>query len=289
MVVASASGFSLDGSNFIIADSVYAENGDDGSAFDGTFSPNFVLDRIVLDTNTDFTGTSAYAYYCFTLTDATGISDFWGGVTALDTGNYRINTATLDLSFDESAGFVKQTDNVRIFRDDDVRPALDPTTGGNGIEINWKNQVYVVEVSTGDAVNQATVQAAMTAQGYTTTRAPKIDGIDSIPTTDNSADIAAILTDTGTTLPAQISGVETKVDTAITDIAALPDNTADIAAILVDTGTTLPASIAAMQKYESNKRVWDKVANTVTVYDDDGVTPLQVFDVNEDLSEITPQ
>jgi hypothetical protein len=38
--------------------------------------------------------------------------------------------------------------------------------------------VYVVSVATGDAVNQATVQAALTAQGYTSTRAGKVDTID---------------------------------------------------------------------------------------------------------------
>ena len=37
---------------------------------------------------------------------------------------------------------MKQTDSVRIFRDDGLRPAIDPTTGGNGIELNWKNPVY---------------------------------------------------------------------------------------------------------------------------------------------------
>lgn len=38
-----------------------------------------------------------------------------------------------------------------------------------------------------------------------------------------------------------------------------------------------------------NKRTWDKNGNTVTVFDTDGTTPLHVFDVNSDLSEITPQ
>lgn len=38
-----------------------------------------------------------------------------------------------------------------------------------------------------------------------------------------------------------------------------------------------------------NRRKWDKTANTVTLYDDDGITPLYVFDTNADLSELTPQ
>ncbi len=38
-----------------------------------------------------------------------------------------------------------------------------------------------------------------------------------------------------------------------------------------------------------NKRSWDQSGNTITIYDDDGVTPLHVFDTNSDMSEITPQ
>lgn len=37
------------------------------------------------------------------------------------------------------------------------------------------------------------------------------------------------------------------------------------------------------------RRLWNKVNNTITLYDTDNVTPLHVFDTNEDLSDITPQ
>jgi hypothetical protein len=141
-VVTTASGFSALAD--MEADSVYAENALDGSAYEATFSPNFTLNYIVLDANTDFAGKAAYAYFCYTLTTSNGMYSFWGGVTALDSGNYRINSSILNLYFDESAGFVKQTDSVRIFRSDGTRPALDPTTGGSGIEINWRVPVNVV-------------------------------------------------------------------------------------------------------------------------------------------------
>jgi hypothetical protein len=140
--VASASGFSALVAEEI--DDVYATNGLDGSAYEATFSPNFTADYIVLDSNADFAGIAAYAYFCYTLTSSNGMYRFWGGVTAIDVGNYRIETDVLDLYFDESAGFVKQTDNVRIFRKDGLRPAIDPTTGGHGLEINWRTPVSVV-------------------------------------------------------------------------------------------------------------------------------------------------
>lgn len=38
-----------------------------------------------------------------------------------------------------------------------------------------------------------------------------------------------------------------------------------------------------------NKRKWDKIGNTVTIFADDGINPLYVFDTNSDLSELTPQ
>lgn len=43
--------------------------------------------------------------------------------------------------------------------------------------------------------------------------------------------------------------------------------------------------------YEANfmRRKWDKAANTITIYDNDGITPLYVFDTNSDMSEIIPR
>lgn len=140
--VASAAGFTVLVDE--VADDVYATNALNGSSYETTFSPNFTLDYIVLDTNTDFSGKAAYAYFCYTLTTSNGMYEFWGGVTALDEGNYRIETDVLNLYFDESAGFVKQTDAVRIFRKDGLRPALDPTTGTHGLEINWRVPVNVI-------------------------------------------------------------------------------------------------------------------------------------------------
>lgn len=38
-----------------------------------------------------------------------------------------------------------------------------------------------------------------------------------------------------------------------------------------------------------HRRVWNKVGNTITIYESDGVTPRHVFDTNSDLSDIDPQ
>jgi hypothetical protein len=60
--------------------------------------------------------------------------------------------------------------------------------------------------------------------------------------------------------------------------------------VTVDTSCLInPDDISKTTKSVFNKRSWDKDANTITIYADDGVTPLYVFDTNEDMSEITPQ
>ena len=141
--ISSTSGFSFAVST--TADDVYATNGVDGSATT-QFTANFSSLYIALTADTDFTAAQAFAYYCYTLTLSAGMASFWGGVTAIDTGNYRINHTILNLYFDESVGaFVKQTDSARIFRTDGARPALDPTTGGYGLEVNWKLPVYAYD------------------------------------------------------------------------------------------------------------------------------------------------
>ena len=40
---------------------------------------------------------------------------------------------------------VKQTDNIRMFRADEVYPVKNPTTGGGGIDLVWRNQIYIAE------------------------------------------------------------------------------------------------------------------------------------------------
>ena len=150
-VIATSSGFTAayNGS----ADSVYAANGTDGSSIT-KFSADFANDEIDLAANSDFSSDEAYAFYCSTLTTADGIEQFWGGVEAPDSANYKILTGTLNLYFDNTTtASKKQTDNARIYRDDAAYPVKEPTTSGYGIDINWKNPVYLE--ATGSALTTA--------------------------------------------------------------------------------------------------------------------------------------
>ena len=118
----------------------YATN---GSAVTG-FAADYVNDDINLSMSGDYTGKNLYAWWVYNETTASGISDFFGGITALDSGNLRINTSVVSLFLDNStANFIYQNDTVRIFRSDGVYPARVVTTGGGGIDVNWKSNVFV--------------------------------------------------------------------------------------------------------------------------------------------------
>lgn len=152
-----------------VSDDVYASNAIDGSstAVTDKFTVNYTATTVVLDTNQDFQGIESYAFYCYELTVSAGMYLFWEAIDALDAANYRINVSIADINFDETAGFVKQTDNVRIFKSDGTRPALDPTTGGSGIEINWKLPVSLQETGVSGLTPTESTQLANAAQEAT--------------------------------------------------------------------------------------------------------------------------
>jgi hypothetical protein len=145
----SASGiFSASGATFLntqVDDTVYNGYGIDGSTVTG-FTPDYVNDDVNLSMAGDFLGADLYAWWVYNQSTEDGIRNFFGGITALDAGNLRINTSTISLFLDNStANFIYQNDSIRIFRSDGVYPARTVTTGGGGISVNWNSNVYVGE------------------------------------------------------------------------------------------------------------------------------------------------
>lgn len=136
---------------------VYAANAIDGSSAPVTskFTADYGQDHIDLDSNQDFAVKEVYAYYCYETTTSAGMHNFFGAMEAIDAANYEIKTDVASIFLDESAGFVKQTDNARLFRSDGTRPAIDPTTGGSGLEVNWRNPVNVENLSTLESLASA--------------------------------------------------------------------------------------------------------------------------------------
>jgi hypothetical protein len=176
--VASTSGWSAIASQE--DDSVYNTNGIDGSTIT-KFTADYVNDEIDVTTASNFTGPEVYAFYVAALMTADGIRNSFDGFTALDEGNYRNNVSVVSMKLDNTTTTeVWQTDSSRLFRSDDTRPVRHPTSGGGGIDVNWKNVVYVVTAGSGlTAGQQAELTAAasvkVTTDQLTFTKANELD------------------------------------------------------------------------------------------------------------------
>jgi hypothetical protein len=126
-------------------DSVYVAYGIDGDTVT-KFDPDYMNDQVDLNISSNFGGAEFYAWYNANLATEEGIRKFYGAVTAIDEGNIRINSSILNLKFDNlTSSNVFQNDNIRISRSDSDYPIINPTTGGGGIDINWRNVVFIAE------------------------------------------------------------------------------------------------------------------------------------------------
>jgi hypothetical protein len=157
----SASGiFTATGATFLDTqtdDTVYNGYAINGSAVTG-FSADYAQDDVNLTVSTSFTAASLYAWWVYNTTTEQGIREFYGGITALDAANLRINTGTVSVFLDNStASFIYQTDAIRIFRSDNAYPARTVTTGGGGISVNWINNVFVTGVDLTSLAKEASL------------------------------------------------------------------------------------------------------------------------------------
>jgi hypothetical protein len=122
-------------------------------AIDGSSVTNFVADytndQVDVAVAANFNLSDFYAWWIYNMTTAQGIRNFFGGITALDQANFRINTSTLSLYLDNTTSTnLVQLDNRRIFRTDGVYPVLASTTGGGGIDVVWRNTILIAETNT---------------------------------------------------------------------------------------------------------------------------------------------
>jgi hypothetical protein len=122
---------------------IYNSYAIDGSAVTG-FSADYTQTDVNLTTASNFSAANLYAWWVYNETTANGIRNFFGGITAIDTANLKINTGVVNLYLDNTTStFVYQTDTIRIYRSDGAYPARTVTTGGGGIDVNWNSNVYV--------------------------------------------------------------------------------------------------------------------------------------------------
>ena len=149
-----------------VEDEVYTALGVDGSTVT-KFQSDYTNNEIDLVIATNWTQAELYAWWTYNLTSEDGIRKFYGGITAIDRANFRINTAIVDLFLDNitNASFI-QTDNVRFFRDTGSGyPVKTPTTSGYGLDAVWRNTILIAETSS---------------SGLTPTESNKLDSIDNL-------------------------------------------------------------------------------------------------------------
>ena len=125
---------------------VYNSYGIDGSTIT-QFSADYVADEVDITVASNFSGKNFYSWWVYNETTAQGIDEFFGILTALDEANLRINSSLLNVFIDNNTSTnIWQTDNIRIFREDGNYPVKNPaTTGGGGIDIVWRNQIFIAE------------------------------------------------------------------------------------------------------------------------------------------------
>ena len=132
------------------SDPVYTSYG-----IDGSLETDFIFDQtnIQIDVSAtagQFQGRRLYSWYKAEITTAAGISDLFGGLSAVDEGNVKIDPSVVDLRFDNpTTTNAYQTDTVRFFRADGGRPVAVPTSGGGGLDINWQVPVLTIEAGSG--------------------------------------------------------------------------------------------------------------------------------------------
>ena len=147
-VIDTSNGFSLLASQ--VDNTVYTALGVDGSTVT-KFQADYPNNEVDLIIGSDWTMAELYAWWANNLTTEDGIRNFFGGITAIDQANFRINTAIVNLFLDNTTNAsYKQTDNRRFFRDTGTGyPVRNPTTSGYGLDVVWRNTILIAQTEAG--------------------------------------------------------------------------------------------------------------------------------------------
>ena len=147
-VIDTSNGFSVLAAQ--VDDDVYVALGIDGSTIT-KFQADYPNNEVDLIIGSDWTMAELYAWWANNLTTEDGIRNFFGGITAIDEANFKINTAIVDLFLDNTTNAsYKQTDNRRFFRDTGTGyPVRNPTTSGYGLDVVWRNTILIAQTAGG--------------------------------------------------------------------------------------------------------------------------------------------
>lgn len=150
-------GFQVNASVTSVGWSVLADQKDDESynsiGLDGStitkFSADFVNDEVDIVSVSNFTGHELYARFVYFTFTEDGIRDFFGALIARDLANIENDVTILDMYINNNTSTnLIQTDNVRIFKSNGTYPVRNPTTGGGGVDVVWRDKVFLAETGT---------------------------------------------------------------------------------------------------------------------------------------------
>ena len=220
-------------------DTVYNTIGLDGSTiaeFTADY-PNVQVD--ISDSDGQTRVDRLYSWFAYNQSTEDGIANWFGGIEADDTANFKIVTSILDLKIDNTAATgVTFVDGKRLYRDDDASPLVASTSGGGSITL-FAGKVFTSVVSTASPVITgdiddvpARVQTGLTSQGYTTARAAQIDNLSTSSEVSSAqsaiqADIAAqndisasdVLTQATAALTTYDAPTKAELDSAASDLS----------------------------------------------------------------------
>ena len=157
-VTASAAGWSV--VDAAEADTVYNALAIDGSTVTG-FAADYANDEVNVTVASNWNMSDLYAWWVYNMTTAQGLAEFYGGLTALDEGNFRINSSVVNLYLDNiTATNLRQLDNRRIYRADEAYPVK--SSGGGGMDVVWRNTVLVADLVLAGLATEASLQIVNT-------------------------------------------------------------------------------------------------------------------------------
>lgn len=132
-----------------LPDPFYATIGVDGHGV-AEFTADYAGSKVDINKPDGITSADRlYAWWTANLTTAEGIRNWFGGLTAEDDANFRVNTAALNLKLNNArSNGVQFLGDMRLFRDDGGMPVVSSTTGGGSIVL-YAGKVYAVAMAGG--------------------------------------------------------------------------------------------------------------------------------------------
>jgi len=125
-----------------VEDIVYNTYGIDGSEVSEFNWDGHDIEIDIDSISNTWSASRMYAWFINFCTTDVGIRDAFGSLLAIDAGNIRMADGVLLDNL--SSNTAKQTDAVRIFKENDSLPVKNPTTGGGGLTFFSTGTIYTV-------------------------------------------------------------------------------------------------------------------------------------------------